>query len=381
MRFPVLLMAASLLLGCASSGPRTQDILENTQAVKAAHDQETPFAIVSINTQSAKQASAWLNRAQQQAFINDTGDSPVIIGPSDILEISIVSTSESGYIDMTNSTLSPISTSTLPLQEVGSDGMVSVPPIGRVQAKGRTAEGFEQYLERRLGEVLVDPSVIVRIVERRSARVSVLGAVVSPGTYSIEQNRKYLVEVLAQAGGPQGRSEDLDVVYSRGEQTGRAKLNSVYENPRYNIHVRHGDVISVEQPARRLTVLGAGGQNTTITYDQPDLNLVEALGLAQGLMNCRADRKGVFIYRELPPEAAADLGVEVASFDGRVVPTIFNVDMSAPQSLFAAKNFEMGEKDLIYISDSLHEEISAIFAIFGYFSPVPAEFIRDVTID
>lgn len=381
MRFPVILMAVTLLFGCASSGPRTQDILESEQAVAATHAQDTPFAVVSINTESARLASNWLDQTQMRRFINDTGSAPVIIGPSDLLEISIISTSENGYIDLTNSTLSPISTSTLPLQEVGSDGMVSVPPLGRIRAQGRTPQAFEQFLERRLGNVLVDPSVIVRIAERRSARVSVLGAVMAPGTYSIEQNRRYLVEVLAQAGGPQGRAEELEVAYSRDGVTGRAKLDRIYENPDFNIHLRHGDVISVEPPARRLTVLGAGGQNALITYDQPDLDLVEALGLARGLMNRRADRQGVFIYREISAAAAADLGVDTSPFGDGPIPTIFNVNMSAPQSLFAAKSFKMGQDDLIYISDSLHEEIAAIFAIFGNFVPLPADIIREAAFD
>lgn len=380
MRLSIGLFLATLLVGCAGSGPRTQDILTDDQAVVVEKEQEAPFALVAISTRSAKRATEALNRAQAGRFITDTGSGPVIIGRSDILEVSIISTSESGFIDLTNSTLSPISTTTLPAQEVGSDGMISVPPLGRVRAQGQSAQGFERFLERRLGEVLVSPSVIVRIAERRSARVSILGQIVTPGTYSINQNNTHLVEILAEAGGPAGRSEDLEVSYSRNGQTGRARLDQVYENPKFNIHVRHGDVISIEAPARRLTVLGAGGQNTTVTYDQPNLSLAEALGLAGGLLNRRADRKGVFIYREISANAAAALGVDTTSFGTEPVPVIFNADLSSPQSLFAAKEFKMAEDDLVYIADSLNEEISAVFSVFTNFSPTPGDFVRDATI-
>lgn len=380
MRILVVLVIAAILAGCAGSGPRTQDILSNEHAVSAEQEGDATFAVVSVSTQSAKTATEWLDRSLTRAFITDTGAGPIIIGPSDILEVSIVTTSESGFIDLTNSTLSPISTTTLPVQEVGSDGMISVPPLGRVRAQGQSAQGFERLLERRLGEVLVDPSVIVRIAERRSARVSVLGSVVTPGIYSINQNNMHLVEVLAEAGGPDGRAEDLEIAYSRGRQTGRAQLNEVYENPSFNIHVRNGDVISIEPPARRLTVLGAGGQNATIVYDQPSISLAEALGFAGGLLNRRADKKGIFIYREISLEAASDLGLDVAPFGEGPVATIFNVNLSEPQSLFAAREFKMAESDLIYIADSLNEEISAVFSVFTNFSPTPAEFIRDATI-
>lgn len=381
MRYMAGLIVATLLVGCAGSGPRTQDILTDDQAVVAAQTQERPFAVVGIDSRSTKIASDWMSTSQTRGFIKDSGAGSVVIGRSDVLEVSIVSTSESGYIDLTNSTLSPISTTTLPPQEVGSDGMVSVPPLGRVRAQGKTAQGFERFLERRLGEVLVDPSVIVRIAERRSARVSVLGAVVNPGTYPINQNNTHLVEILAEAGGPSGRAEDLEIAYSRRGETGRAQLNKVYENPRYNIHVRHGDVISIETPARRLTVLGAGGQNVTLTYDVPSLSLAEALGKAGGLLNRRADKKGVFVYREISVKAARALGVDTSRFGSGPVPAIFNLNLSTPQSLFAAKDFKMAEDDLIYIADSLNEEIAAVFSVFTNFAPTPAEYVRDATIN
>lgn len=380
MRYIAGLLTTALLLGCAGSGPRTESILDDEQAVVAKNELETPFALIAISSRSAKMSSSWLDRAQAAQFIQDTGSGPVVIGPSDILDVSIVSTSESGFIDLTNSTLSPISTTTLPSQEVGSDGMISVPPLGRISAQGKTAQDFELLLERRLGEVLVDPSVIVRIAERRSARVSILGAVINPGTFSINQNNMYLVEVLAEAGGPDGRSEDLEISVSRQGVTGRATLNRVYENPRLNIHVRAGDVISVDPPNRRLTVLGAGGVNNTITYDQPVLSLAEALSRAGGLLNRRADKKGVFIYREISRDAAAELGIDVAPFGSGPVPAIFNIDLSRPQALFAAKEFKMGRNDLIYISDSLNEEISAVFSVLTNFTPTPAEYVRDATI-
>jgi hypothetical protein len=40
----------------------------------------------------------------------------------------------------------------------------------------------------------------------------------------------------------------------------------------------------------------------------------------------------------------------------------------------------MGRNDLIYIADSLNEEISAVFSVFTNFAPTPAEFVRDGTI-
>lgn len=382
MRYFAGLLCATLLVSCGAPGPRTQAILTENKSVFVQREASTPFAVVRLSTASAKRASHWLDRTTAAGFLQDTSADPFIIGRGDILAISIVSTSESGYIDLTNSTLSPISTTNLPAQEVGSDGMVSVPPLGRVRAQGSTAQAFERFLERRLGEVLVDPSVIVSIADRRSARVSVLGNVANPGTYSINQNNTRLVEVIADAGGPDQEfiSENLEIRVSRGGRTGRARLDEVYENPRLNIHIKPGDVVSVERPVHRLTVLGAGGANGTLIYNEADLSLAEALGRASGLINRRADRRGVFVYRELPTEAARSLGVDTTAFGQRPVPTIFNLDLSKPEALFAAKDFKVGEQDLVYISNSLYEEINALFTVFTNFAPLPSVYVEDATL-
>ena len=379
MRYSVGVLGLLLLAGCAGVGPRTQDILTSDQAVVAPVAEEAeqaPFALVTITGETAKQASAALKSYTAKNFLPDAPQKTVQIGRSDVLDISIVTTSENGFIDLTNSTLSPISTTAFPPQEVGTDGMVSVPPLGRIRAQGQTVQGFERLLERRLGEVLVDPSVVVQIAERRSARVSVLGDVRSPGIYPINQNNMHLVEVLAEAGGPEGLSDELELTISRRGRTGQALLRDVYNNPRYNIHVQPGDVISVEAPQYSLTVLGAGSANGTLNYDDPELSLAEALAGAGGLLNRRADRKGVFVYRELPRKTAADLGVDVTEF-GDMVPTVFNIDLSKPQSLFATQDFLMAENDLVYIANGTNEEINAVFSVFTNFAPTPAEVIRD----
>lgn len=377
-RFALLAAVSCALTACVGGGPRTQSILEDESATVVVSESNTPFVVVGMNAGVADQASGWLARTTAMSFVRNTGAAPVVIGAGDIINISIVSTSESGFIDLTNSTLSPISTTDLPQQEVGTDGMVSVPPIGRVNAAGLSVQALEDDLSRRLGDVLVDPSVIIRIAERRSARVSVLGDVQEPGTFNIDQTNMKLVEMIALAGGPEdGLAENLQVSFSRSGVTGRAPLNRVYENPGLNIEVRAGDVISIEEPAYRLTVIGALGNNQTLIYNEPDLTLADALGRAGGLVDRRADRKGVFIYRELPTEQVSALGVDTLGFTGASVPVIFNLDLSKPQALFAAKKFAMGENDLIYISDSLNNELDAVFETFRLFVPLPSVFVAD----
>jgi|GEM_PF-2346769 len=373
--------ALALLASCGSIGPRASAILGGDDAVVTKANSPEKYAVVGLDISSALSASQLLAKSNSSAFVPDTKPSPAVIGVGDLVEISILTTSDTGFIDLTNSTISPISATALPSQNVGTDGMVSVPPIGRIKAAGKSVQQFERLLSRRLGEVLIEPAVIVRIADRLSARVSVLGSVTRPGTYPINQNSRHLVEMIANAGGPTERSSDLEVSLNRGGRVGTASLDKVYASKRLNVHVRNGDVISLDRFEKRISVLGAGGANSYLDFDRSDITLADALGRAGGIENRRADKKGIFVFRRISVSDAQALGVDTTEILNDPVPLVFSLDMTKPQALFAAREFLMSDRDLIYISDSLNEELSAIFGVFTNFAPTPADFVRNATIN
>lgn len=372
--------ALALLAACGSIGPRASMILESDEAVVSKSNESEKYGVVGLDIASASEASRLLSRGNQAVFVRDTKAKPVTIGEGDLIEISILTTSDTGFIDLTNSSVTPISSTTLPLQNVGSDGMVSVPPIGRIKAAGNSVQAFERLLSRRLGEVLIEPAVIVRIAERSSAQVSVLGSVTRPGNYSINQNSKHLVDVIANAGGPTEKSSDLEVTLSRNGKVGKAALDKVYAKPRLNVHMRNRDIVSLDRFEKRISVLGAGGRNSYVEFDRPDVTLADALGQSGGLVNRRADKKGIFVFRRISKSDARALGVDTTEIQNDPMPIIFNLDLTKPQALFAAQEFLMSDKDLIYVSDNLNEELSAIFGVLTNFAPTPSEFVRDATI-
>ena len=64
---------------------------------------------------------------------------------------------------------------------VGTDGSISFPLIGRIDADERTARGLEELLGERLAAgFLRDPRVNVTVTEYRSRRVFILGEVSAP---------------------------------------------------------------------------------------------------------------------------------------------------------------------------------------------------------
>ena len=336
--------------------------------------------LVEVNRQIAETVSNASLTKTTASFISDTRAAPVTIGSGDILDIAIISTSENGFIDFSQSSVSPVSATPLPPQQVGSDGNVNVPPVGRVRASGQTIQQFETFLARKLGEVLVNPSVIVNLTDRRSARVSVLGAVNAPGAFSINQESTHLIDVLTLAGGPTERPGDLIVTMSRKGQEASVGLGQLLANPRYNVHLRPSDVINVELSRKRYTVMGASNSNVTQDFSRSTFSLADALARAGGLANRRADKRGVFLFREAPRALIVDLGADVSSIQTLLVPTIFQFDMSEPTSLFTISKFQIESDDVIYISDSATEEVNAAIGAITAFIPAPVEYVRDATI-
>ena len=370
----------SFLAACQGVGPSTRAIVENPNAVKLEAEAQEKFLLVDVNRAVADKAAASKPQELTTNFLPQGAAGPINIGSGDVLDIAIVSTNANGFIDFTQSSVSPVSSTSLPPQTVGTDGMVNVPPLGRVRASGQSVQQFERFLSRRLAEILVDPSVIVTLTERNSAQVSVVGDVNAPGRYAINQTSKHLVDVISAAGGPTARPEELTVTVNRRGTSASISADRLLANPQYNIHLQPNDVVTVRAERRTFTVLGAATQNQTQEFATRDLTVAQALGSSGGLSRQRAERSGVFLFRELSPEMAAAMGADTSLFTGTVVPAIFQFDLEEPTSLFHAAKFPIQDGDILYISDSPNEEVNAAIGAITNFVPAPVEYVRAETI-
>jgi len=186
---------------------------------------------------------------------------------------------------------------------IGTNGNITLPLIGRVQAAGLTVEQLEAELASRLKTYVQEPQISVTVTEFRSQPVSVFGAVTTPGVVQL-RGRKTLYEVLSMAGGPRetaGSTVSIVRLLENGpiplpgagpDPTGRYSsadidLQEILDgkNPAANIEIKPHDVISVSQGnARMVYVVGdvqragafnLGGQRT--------VSVLSALSLAGGL--------------------------------------------------------------------------------------------------
>jgi polysaccharide biosynthesis/export protein len=83
---------------------------------------------------------------------------------------------------------------------VRSDGRISLPLVGEVQATGRTPLQLEEDIASRLRSYIAEPEVTVMVQEIHSQKFNILGQVAKPGSYPLELATTVL-DAIAAAGG------------------------------------------------------------------------------------------------------------------------------------------------------------------------------------
>ena len=83
---------------------------------------------------------------------------------------------------------------------VRTDGKISLPLIGELQASGRTAEDLRATISAGLKKFLEAPEVTVSVQEPRSQVFTIVGKVLKPGSYPLGQ-RVTVIDGIAMGGG------------------------------------------------------------------------------------------------------------------------------------------------------------------------------------
>jgi polysaccharide export outer membrane protein len=148
---------------------------------------------------------------------------------------------------------------------VAESGTITIPRIGSIRAEGKTTADLEEDISRRLSLVDRDiPKVTVTIVESRTRRVFVLGAVLVPGSYSFT-TPPTAWDAITLAGGPEDDAdltavEVIPTAADAGRTTTTVDLSAALKEGRLAEapRLRAGDTVRV--PRKGVGIAGAGNQ-------------------------------------------------------------------------------------------------------------------------
>lgn len=134
--------------------------------------------------------------------------------------------------------------------QVDFSGKMKLPLVGEVAAVGKTPSELSYELEQLYGQqYLQDPNVNVSIVESVGRRITLDGAVKSPGLYPITGSIS-LLQAVALGGGPSSDANPRKVVVFRqidGERHAAAfNLNSIRDGGTEDPEIYGNDIIVVD---------------------------------------------------------------------------------------------------------------------------------------
>ena len=134
---------------------------------------------------------------------------------------------------------------------VRSDGKISLPLVGELQAAGRTPLQLEEEIASKLRNYITEPEVTVMVQQINSQKFNILGQVTKPGSYSLAVATT-IVDAIAAAGGFRDFAKQKAIYILRQAPGGKqSRIAFNYKdfikgkNPDQNVKLEPNDTIVV----------------------------------------------------------------------------------------------------------------------------------------
>ncbi len=300
-----------------TSGPVSWDVWAGQ------HDPKNlPYAFVRVTPKVANVLSK-ANPRLVTEFQDRSRPQDIRFGIGDILSVTIFEATSGGLFIPAEGSVRPGNFITIPAQAVDIYGNVSIPYAGTIRARGRTQVEVQQAIVDALKDRAIEPQVVVSTVEQRTSLITVVGDVGRPSRIPAQLAPERILDAITRAGGPAGPGPDEWILLERNGRRALAPFGALVYEPANNIWVHPNDTIYLYR---------------------------------ERLSDAIADPASVFLYRGETREVAQALGIDCSPFDGPIIPVIYNLNLRNPGSYFLASTFEMRNKDVIQVTNSVSSE-------------------------
>ncbi len=361
-RVALLLLGAAALAACAtlpSAGPSSAEIRSGTAV---------GIRVIDVDDAVTRRlAEGRVDRLFSEIF---PGASPhgQIVRPGDVLEVSVweapptvlfssgiplatASQGENGPASSSSPGGTSSNVTTLPQQMVDAAGTIYVPFAGVLSVAGKSLSEIEADITRQLQGKANKPQVLARLAANNTAYVTIVGEVTSSTRMPLTPRGERLLDALAAAGGTKGPVEKSTLQLTRGAAEHSLPLDTIIRDPRQNIALQPGDVITALYQPLSFTALGATGKNDEVNFEAKGISLAQALARSGALVDSRSNPQGVFIFRFEPPAVAGE-GDAPGTTPAQQIPVIYRVDLKDPRAFFLVQNFPMENRDVLYVSNA-----------------------------
>jgi polysaccharide export outer membrane protein len=372
LRILSIFSALTLLAGCSTLpnvGPSKDDVIAQQVTNESGLPLEQRYEIVDITPAVAN----LLMRRAPDSFVGRFGDyrpsTDTLIGIGDLISVTVWEAGAGGLFSaplVTDRFTTGSKSATIPEQVVGRDGSISVPYAGRIRVAGQTVQSVQARVEHALEGKAIQPQVIVNVVKPISNTVTVTGEVAAGALVPLSPKGDRLLEVVAAAGGLRAPVNETFARLSRGSKTVTVPLAKVTADPRENIYMRPGDVLTLVRNPQFFVAYGATGRNAEIPFEADGINLSRALAKAGGLLDYRADPAGVFIFRYEPEYIARMLRPDSLLVQHNAfTPIVYRLDLHDANALFVSQSFPIFNNDVLYTSNAPMADFQKALGVFS----------------
>ena len=348
------LACVALAAGCGlpRSGPYYEDIVtEETKGV----GEDPGFDLIAVTPTVVAASNIDERLGFDLSLVEARPERVSILGVGDLVQVTIWERGENGLF-------SELGGPTALTAVIEESGQIYLPYIGKVRASGRTVDGLRSAIRTMLEEKTLDPQVEVKRETGDSKSITITGTAGVAGIVPIERTNKSLLSLLASAGFAVDDPEVVRVVVRRGPLQGEIWLSELFSNPSYDIPVRAGDVIFLNNDTRFFRSFGAVGQ-ARVAFPTRDISVLDAMALVGGLQAGRSDPSGVFVFRTEPPEVAVQVSERATLDQPRNVAYL--LDLTKGDGFFLADNMQMRNGDVLYVTDAPFTRFQTIAAAIG----------------
>jgi polysaccharide biosynthesis/export protein len=361
---PVLAAFSIVFGGCAyipTSGPSVKEV--STSAATGA------IQLVDVDASVVQQLVTHRKQKLFSESLTAEIQSGYRVGAGDVIEVSIWEAPPATLFS--NSSVDPrtqSSTRAVTLSDllVDGEGTIRIPFAGRVQASGQTLGAIEAEIVKRLTGKANQPEVLVRLVKNTSLNATVVGEVNTSVRFPLSPSGEKLLDAIAAAGGVRQSVNKITIQLTRGKDVFAMPLDSIIRDPRQNVPLIRGDVITALYQTNSFTALGATGKNEEVPFEAQGISLAQALARSGGLQDSRSDARGVFIFR-FEPKPALKWATEPVTTADDLVPVVYRIDLKNPNSFFVMQGFAINNKDLLYVSNApaaeLQKFLNVVFSV------------------
>jgi polysaccharide export outer membrane protein len=360
--------AAALLSGCATYPDWLPNSGPSREQVEALGQQQAGvIRLVDVDDAVARRVLALEQRQSFAETLAAAGAPAYVVGPGDTIEVSVWEAPPATLFGTT--VLDPRAGSatsrvaSFPEQMIAADGSINVPFAGTVAVSGKSPQQIESAIAAKLAGKANQPQVLVRVMRQASSSVTVVGEVWQSMRMPLTARGERLLDAIAAAGGVRHAVSKVTVQVTRGGTVQALPLERVIQNPKENVPLAPGDVVTALFQPLSFAVLGATGKNEEISFEVQGISLAQGLARAGGLQDARADGRGVFVFRFEDPQAVSESDRAGPTTPEGKVPVVYRLDLRDPGSFLVAQNFPMRNRDVVYVANASGAELQKFLNI------------------